>query len=65
MIAPSDTCWDCRHLTSRIHAAPPVYCRAYPDGVGVPFEILGGIVRHDNIIGGEAEMVTFERREQD
>jgi hypothetical protein len=57
-------CWRCRHLTSRIHTAPPVYCKAFPRGAGIPFMVLGGIVRHDHLLGDEEVDVTFERDEE-
>lgn len=57
---PGQNCWNCEHLTSRVHAVPPVLCKAYPDGVGVPFEILGGIVRHDRLLGNEKHPVFYQ-----
>lgn len=57
------TCWDCKHLTSRPHGRPPVFCRAFPDKDGIPFQIIAGIVRHDRLLGGEREPVFFEPKE--
>jgi len=61
---PNDTCWRCRHLISRVHSRPPVYCSAYPDGAGIALMILAGQVRHDHLLGDEKELVTFERGEE-
>lgn len=60
----SDNCWGCRHLISEVHATPPVYCRAYPKGRGIPFAILAGQVRHDHLLGDEWDPVTFKRTEK-
>lgn len=57
---PTDNCWGCQHLTSRTHCRPPVFCRAFPDGDGIPFEIMAGIVRHDRLLGNEKHPVFFE-----
>jgi len=61
---PGDNCWKCRHLISKIHSRPPVYCRAFPKGSGIPMAILGGIVRHDHLLGDERDPVTFEPRQE-
>lgn len=58
-----ETCWDCKHLLSKVHAAPPVFCKAFPAKDGIPFAVISGNVRHDRLIGGEAEPVFFERKE--
>jgi len=60
---PGDDCWRCRHLTSAIHSRPPVFCRAYPAGDGIPFEILAGVLRHDRLLGNEKAPVFFEPKE--
>lgn len=60
---PTDTCWGCKHLASRPHAFPPVFCKAYPAGDGIPFQILAGQVRHDHLVGDERSPVFFERIE--
>lgn len=61
---PGDDCWNCRHLRSEVHSSPPVFCEAYPDDGGIPFEILAGIIRHDRLLGNEDAPVTFERMEK-
>ena len=61
---PNDSCWNCQHLTSKVHTTPPVFCRAFPRGSGIPLMILSGQVRHDRILGDEWEPVTFKRREE-
>jgi hypothetical protein len=58
-----ETCWDCKHLLSKFGLAPPVFCKAFPDKGGIPFAVASGNVRHDHLIGGEAEPVFFERKE--
>lgn len=60
---PEQNCWDCRHLTSAVHTAPPIFCRAFPDGRGIPFQIIAGIFRHDRLIGGERAPVFFEPKD--
>lgn len=61
---PGDDCWNCKHQISAIHSRPPVFCRAYPSGDGIPFEILAGILRHDRLLGNEDAPVFFERMEK-
>ncbi len=56
----TDTCWDCKHLTSEPGSTPPLFCRAFPDGRGIPFQIIAGIYRHDRLLGNEKHPVIFE-----
>lgn len=60
---PTDNCWGCKHLTSAVYSAPPLFCRAFPDGRGIPFQIIAGTIRHDRLIGGENAPVYFEPRD--
>lgn len=56
----TDTCWDCSRLRSEVGSLPPIYCQAFPDGKGIPFDIVAGMVRHDRLLGNEKEPVFFE-----
>lgn len=62
-IKEEDNCWACKHLTSKALSGPPLFCKAFPKGGGVPLAIVSGDVRHDHLIGGEAEPVFFKRKE--
>lgn len=61
-IKEEDNCWNCKHLTSRVASAPPLFCKAFPKGGGVPLAIVSGDVKHDRLLGGEAVDVFFERK---
>lgn len=57
-----ESCWDCKHLITRPHARPPVFCKAFPEGKGIPFIIMSGTDQHERLLGTEAEPVVFERK---
>ncbi len=56
-------CWECQNLISPILAPPPLYCRAYPDGRGIPLAICGGQVDHSELLGDEKEPFVFTLKE--
>jgi len=63
-MGPGDSCWDCKHLTSKPHGRPPVFCKAFPKGSGIPFVIMSGEVFHNALLGGEVDSVFFERKDK-
>ena len=56
------TCWSCKHLLSKVGVLPPVFCKAFPTGSGIPFEILSGTRWHDHLFGDET--VFYEAKEK-
>ncbi len=60
---PTDSCWECKRLKSKLGAPPPIFCEAFPKGKGIPFAIIAGTVRHDKAIGGEVDGLFFEPKD--
>jgi len=57
-------CWTCKHLFSALFGLPPIFCRAYPDGDGIPFSVISGKFSHNHLFGDEKEKVFYEQEKE-
>lgn len=49
----SSVCSYCKHLYRERDVPPPAFCKAFPNGVGIPDSIWYGDIKHRHPFGGD------------